>query len=840
MKKFSRLLSIIIAFVVVLGSLSFSMVAFGEEEVLSEVLFEEEVTNEGENEGEVVEEELLNSKIKPPKEDSTGNLKLHKRIQRSPKHVDANIGDGEFTVTLTGPIGPNSIVRTVVIDKNNNTGEHGDFKDLPYGTYIINETSIYDPDNEYDGWRLQKPGNHGDEVDPEIEINKKNATFNLWLVNKIDPKVDTMTGEIAVTKKVKDHNDVNLEDDHVFTFRLFQKVQGEWVEVTSKSPMTIKGNGTETFEDLPLGEYKVVEDVGLMPNGFTLDTNNDLLFEIQEDGDEFKAEFTNKKAEDTPPPTGDTGSLTVHKRIKRWVDRENDKIDSNLGDDEFTITLSGPLPEDGDLYDVRTLVINQNGNTGDHVTFNGLPYGSYILEETYINDNPVDANDYYIVLPGNHGKAVGDEVIIESKGAEQRWIINKEAPPTEPSWKGKLQIEKFISGIESDDLDLGDFEFELYLDDVKVDDPKLTDGEGIVVFEGLSEGTYEIRETDSKGYLPVGNSSSQNPFLVEISEELADGDTVYFEFTNSFISLDDIVVRKFVANDTNLSGFTFRLYSVVEGEEEFVAVDTTGPNGIVVFANQPDGDYVIYEDIKVGYEMGIGAFGSNDGKEFTHSNEMKYPINITNRKLPPPPPPSFGRITVEKVVQTRSGNLLRNNNTRFYFILELRGEGNTWMTVDNGSILGNGTLVFDDLEYGDYRVREVNIDDDFELFSDNNIIVEVEDASSEEVEFINRREPVTPPDDDDDDPDNDDPEDEPEDEEEEEEEVLDEVEVIEEPTPEAQPVPEIEEEVEVVEEPTPEAAPVATLPKTGVANPLAFSALGGILLGLGLFLKKKE
>jgi len=749
MKKFSRLLSIFIAFVVVLGSLSFSRVAFGEEEVLSEVVIEEEVINEGENEEVVVEEEIqgiiveeipvileledefLNINTKPPKE-PTGNLKLHKRIERSPGHVDANIGDGEFTVTLTGPLGQDSIVRTVVIDKDDNTGDHGDFDDLPYGTYIIDEVNIYDPDNEYDGWRLQRPGNHGDEVDPEIEINKKNATFNLWLVNKI--------------------------------------------------------------------------------------------------------------ADDTPPPSDDTGSLIVHKRIKRWVDRENDKIDSNLGDDEFTITLSGPLPEDGDLYDVRTLVINQNGNTGDHVTFNDLPYGTYTLEETYINDDPVNTNDYYIVLPGNHGEAVGDDVLINSNGTEQRWIINEEGPP-HPPWEGTIRIQKSIRGEE--DPSLQGFEFELWTNGEKIRGPEETDAFGELEFNELSAGIYEIKEVNSEY---IAEYLDDNPVTIGPDQDMENDDVWVVRVNNRMIEKEDIVVQKIVSNDDDLSGFTFRLYRVIEGEEEFVAVDTTGPTGIVTFENQPDGDYVIYEDIRVGYEMGIGAVGSDDGEEFTHSENMQYPIDVRNVKIITPPP-ILGRITVEKVVQTRFGNLLPSNNTRFYFELDMRIEG-IWVEILDKFIDGNGTIVFDDLEDGEYRVREVNIDDDFDLFSDNNIIVVVEDGSTEEVEFINRALP--PPDDDDepddDDDDDDDPEDEPEEEEEEEddEDVLDEVVVIEEPTPEAQPVPVIEElpvieeELEVVEEPTPQAAPVAILPKTGVANPFAFSGLGGILLGLGLFLKKKD
>ena len=251
----------------------------------------------------------------------------------------------------------------------------------------------------------------------------------------------------------------------------------------------------------------------------------------------------------------------------------------------------------------------------------------------------------------------------------------------------------------------------------------------------------------------------------------------------------------------------------------------------MVFENQPDGDYVIYEVPREGYFMGIGAPGSEEGYEFSHSIYTEYPIEVTDRKLPPPP--ERGSIEVKKIVQTRSGNVIQGNNTRFYFELQRRVEG-SWVSVDEGSILGNGTLVFDDLVDGEYRVREVRINDDYDLFSSNNLIVEIKDGSDEDVEFINRRTPPPPP------PPmmtlhhqmmdgpNESPPPPPPPTPIPEPEV-----VVEEPIPEAPP--EVLEEVEV-KEPVPE----AVLPKTGVANPFAISGFGGLLLGLGLLLRKRK
>ena len=624
-------------------------------------------------------------------------------------------------------------------------------------------------------------------------------------------------GEIDVTKIVKDHEDEVITGNSTqFKFRLYFWDKNKWDEVDDESPFYITGNDTVTIDGLPLGKYKIVEED--IPDGFELDSANNVEVILDKDHMERKAGFTNKMDDDTPPPPG-RGKLTVHKRIQRI----SGSIDANLGDNQFTIRLKGPFPVDGDLYEVRDLTVNDDEN-GDHVTFNNLPFGDYILEETHINGEPIGSSEYHIQLPGNHGEIVGSSVVIESNGTENRWLVNHETPPP-PPWEGTIRILKLIR--EEPNESLKGFEFELWKDGERVRGPEATDEFGEIDFTGLPAGEYEIRELES-GF--IADYLDDNP--IEIGPEVEnDNDDVWaVRVNNTRIEIDDIVVQKEVSNDDDLSGFVFRLYRIVEvgeGEfnEEFVSQRTTGVTGRIVFEDQPDGEYVLYEVPRTGYVMGIGAPGSEDGEEFYHSENMTYPIEVTNRKLPTP---ELGEIEVEKTVLNRSGNPM-SSDTRFYFILQVRGEG--WMTIDSGSILGNGTLVFDELEDGEYRVREVDIDSDFYLVGSNDIEVEVEDGSFEDVEFINRLRPLPPDDDDDDDDDRPRPRPEPEDEDEpeEEEEVL-EVVVIEEPIPEAPPV------VEVVEE----VIPLATLPKTGAADQLIVSGLGSALLAIGLLIKKRR
>lgn len=617
-------------------------------------------------------------------------------------------------------------------------------------------------------------------------------------------------GEIDITKKVVDEDDkVISSDSTTFTFKI-EKSDGDggWDEI-DESPVTINGNGSEPVSGLPLGIYRITEI--LIDDDYTLIGENGVIVELEKDGDEVKVEFKNEKESETPP--NDTGSLTVHKRIERV----NGSIDANLGDDEFTIKLSGPLPIDSDLYEERVLTINAD-SSGDNITFPNLPFGDYILEETHINGEPVGNTAYHIQLPGNNGEIVGSAVEIESKGTENRWLVNHETPP---SWQGTIRIQKLIR--EEPNESLEGFEFELWKAGVKVRGPESTDIYGEIDFTGLPAGVYEIRELES-GF--IADYLDDNPIEIGPEIENENDDVWVVRVNNTRIEIDDIVVQKEVSNDDVLSGFIFRLYRIVEvgeGEfdEEFVAERTTGVSGMVVFEDQPDGDYVLYEVSKPGYEMGIGAPGSDNGEEFFHSENMTYPIVVTNRKLPAP---ELGEIEVEKIVLNRAGSPM-SSTTPFYFILQMLID-DEWETIDDDSIIGSGTVVFDGLEDGEYRVREVDIDNDFYLVGNNDLEVEVEDGSFENVEFTNRLRPL-PPDDDDDDDDED--EEEPEEEEEEDEEVL-EITVIEEPVPEAPPV------VEVVEE----VIPLATLPKTGASDATMFSGLGAALMGLGLLIKKRR
>jgi len=650
-------------------------------------------------------------------------------------------------------------------------------------------------------------------------------------------------GEIEIKKIVVDEEGAIIaKDDTDFTFKIEMKVDGKWVEI-DESTVTLTGNDSKKLTGLPLGEYRITEEE---PNeGYFLDddTENPQFATLDSDGDEESVIFTNVREDDTPPPP-DMGSLKVHKRI----DYPDGRVAANIKDGKFELTLTGPLGEDDSKERIETI----DGN-GEHAVFNNLPFGTYLLEETdidhegysydgmprfqiYGNQNPADVS---------YGSV---EIKIDSKGQIQYWVIN--VLDDNPQL-GEIEISKTLLDHMEQEVTDNDtlFEFKVEM--------KVAEGEGFIWEEiddspvflkggesetitGLPLGEYRITEKDPpSGY----NLVSSNGLIRSLDN---DGDSKKASFTNMMDEfppvLGEIEISKALVDEEgeeitdDNTNFTFKIEIKVANDDEgfdWVVIDespislkggefeklTDLPLGEyrITEINIPDG-YMLHEDTDNPQTTTLETDGDVDEVMFTNVREDDTP-----------PPPELGEIEVTKVVQNRFGNGI-SSSTRFYFELQMFNDDEEWEVKEEKSILGNGTVTFDDLEDGLYRVREVRINSDFRLFSDNNLEVEVEDASSEEVEFINRLRP--PQDDEDDDRP---PRPRPEPEEEPEPEVESEV-VIPEPVPEAPPVIVEEPEVEVVEEVT----PLATLPRTGASDPAVFAGFGAAFMALGLFLKKKR
>ena len=461
---------------------------------------------------------------------------------------------------------------------------------------------------------------------------------------------------------------------------------------------------------------------------------------------------------------------------------------------------------------------------------------------------PPDGYEYYAIIvkagsdqstDGQSNKVitggieVGDEIYFtwdddgEIKNKEISHIIAIFVPIEEPDPVGSITISKTLIDEDEQEITDDDTEFEFTIeryvegDWVEIDEsPVFLAGGESETLEDLPLGLYRVTEDED---LPDGYTRVSSAFVeVTLSD---DGDSEDADFTNMREDdtppppeLGEIVISKTLI-DEDEQGITdddtefefmieifddeLEVWNEIQGSPVFLAGGESE-----TLEDLPLGLYRVTEDedLPDGYTRVSSAFvevtlsddGDSEDADFTNMREDDTP-----------PPPELGEIEVTKRVLNRAGNVF-SSTTEFFFELQVEGEGG-WVTIDDGSIIGNGSLTFEDLDDGEYRVREVSINSAYFLVTNNNLEVDIVEASSEDVEFTNRLRPIVDDDDDDrpprrNDDDDDDDEDDP---------VIESVTVTPDPVPQAPPVievvetePEPEPEMEVMEEPVPQ----ATLP----------------------------
>ena len=147
----------------------------------------------------------------------------------------------------------------------------------------------------------------------------------------------------------------------------------------------------------------------------------------------------------------------------------------------------------------------------------------------------------------------------------------------------------------------------------------------------------------------------------------------------------------------------------------------------------------------------VGSSGSGFTAPINPNNDEPYGISHYSFEftiIPPPPPPDpEGSIKITKIVVDEEEEVIPNDNTKFFFKVEFWSE-EEWVELEDSpfEIIGNGSKTLSKLPMGEYKITEVDIDEDYELITENGIEVElVKDGDKEEVEFTNMKEGETPP-----------------------------------------------------------------------------------------------
>ena len=300
----------------------------------------------------------------------------------------------------------------------------------------------------------------------EIEL-KYNETKEIEITNKLK------TGKIKVYKVDKDNKEVKIEG---VKFDLYSEEQKKVI-----GTYTTDKNGEINVENLPVGEYKVIEK----------ESNKwyNLADEIK-----IKVDF-NKTAETTIVNELKKGQIKVIK-----VDKENNEV--KLKGVKFEV-------QDKDGKVLETLKTDKNGEA---IT---SKYAIKDYENLYLKE--VETNEKY-VLNDKITKVKLEENKIKNV------VFEKEKK------KGKIKIIKTSKDYNKiNKLKAGSpiegVKFEIYNLDGKLLETLTTNKEGIAISSNLEKGEYKVKEVETnKNY--ILNTQTQNAIIKE------NGEVVTLDITN--------------------------------------------------------------------------------------------------------------------------------------------------------------------------------------------------------------------------------------------------------------------------------------------------------------------
>ena len=491
-------------------------------------------------------------------------------------------------------------------------------------------------------------------------------------------------------------------------------------------------NGQYSFENVPVGEYKIM---GVAPDGteFTFqDVGNDDSIDSDVDG------------------TGTSDVLTVTK---------NGTTDIDLGlkemKDPGTASIAGRLfmDSDGDDLDVgeaeagvagvEVTLVDGSGNvvgtttTGDD--------GSYAFTD-------LGAGDYRVVFPTDvDGKAlvtanVGDDDTIDSDAGPDgqtdvislgvgETVANVDAGVADPG-TASLGGRVFIDS-DDDDLDVG--EAEAGVGGVAV---TLVDGDGnelattttaddgSYLFEDLDAGDYRVVfPTDVDGLTLVDpNAGDDDTIDSDAAQDTGVSDTVSVGIGEDIRDVDagvadpgtaSLAGRVFVDGNDNdvdddepgLGGVTIVLQ---DGDGNEVATTTTADDGSYIFEDLDAGDYVVVFPtetadgrVLVGQDVGDDDTVDSDADPVTGATApvtlgIGDTVEDVDAGVEDPGTASLGgRVFIDSNDDDQDDNNGDEAGVGDVTVTLVDADGNEVATQQTGD---DGSYLFEDLDAGDYRV----------------------------------------------------------------------------------------------------------------------------------------
>lgn len=527
-----------------------------------------------------------------------------------------------------------------------------------------------------------------------VNITEDGKVYEVQITNRI------IKGKLEIIKLDAE----NLDRLEGAVFKIYSKVDNR-----EMATLTTNKDGELLSPLLNYGDYYFKEITP--PEGFLLNTNA-VDFSIREEGKVYSFNVTNNPIK---------GKITIDKK-------DNDFKDLAIPGVEFEIRNKDNL--------VATLVTDENG----HAETDWLRYGEYEITEKKPKE-------------GYIGNVTVHKIFIEEHNKIYPVNINNQI------MKGKIQIVKIDENHEEKPVEGA--EFTIYAEDVfginkgtevtKV----ITDKDGFAVTEDLRYGIYKIVETKT----PEGYFKSDREYFINIKEN----NKTYIRYiSNKPIESKILVSKKDNSTGEPLEGVKFeirnqetkepltftRLTGKGKAVEEFTEFET-GEDGTFLtpqavpfgkwelVEKQPLYDYVGIEPVAFSMDEttpmeDIEGIGTITDMDLTNSKiegkleltKLFSPTEIDGNEIKYTNPTEFYKMRNKGFVEPKdfkgedyplayaTFNLYKLNcevlpskeKDREDFEWELVGEYETNL---------EGKLIIDGLEYGAYKLEEINIPDNF-------------------------------------------------------------------------------------------------------------------------------
>ncbi|MDY0236522.1 MAG: SpaA isopeptide-forming pilin-related protein [Gudongella sp.] len=484
------------------------------------------------------------------------------------------------------------------------------FDNLLAGTYTLKEL-------DHNGYTSSLPVGGLEIILPNEEPGMDGNTFYITVINKFRPEPDKC--EVIIQKVIE--GDYSLEG---FEFEL-------WMDGVKKyEAETTNSDGKATFNNVLPGTYDVVENFTPQQAMMFIPQENVTVTcdcEVptvsinccpQPPSSENCTKTVTFINTITPVPTD--GKIKVEKRV-----RENGELVAPEDwEDEFYFTMTGPNGFRKEFRFRSDFTMR---------TFSKLEYGTYTVTEITVDGYIVDGNPKTVTVDADN---------------KYKQIIFRNTIITEEEEYEDVIIQKIIEGDEEFSFEDESFEFWLKNEGQEYG-PISTDEHGVAYFENVLLGEYEVIEVltmqQANKFSPeedVSITVSRCEFIPSAIEMAARQvvELPYicnrFEFTNRVVDEDTGILRiiKKVSDRRNsspsLSGFEFKLYRMVEGEEVEEMIKTTTSSGVIEFSGLVEGEYKLYETNRSNFTEGIGREGKElTLNQYTAPNHL-YELEVTN------------------------------------------------------------------------------------------------------------------------------------------------------------------------------------------------------------------